>query len=155
MWLEQLTTPNITLQYIVTRGLCHFAMGFWISFIAALIIWIMLLAFNIVKIKSCDLSLGNAFQYLFVPLLAGFLGGLTNNAVDLDHIVAFTGATNWRPLHQYALLIGCLGSFAYFIRIILLFWGLIPKKETTIIRFILLFVFFLYYGITPNRRLHY
>ena len=143
MWIEQLTAPNVTLQYIVTRGLCHFAMGFLISFLTALIIWVMLYAFNVIKIKTLDMPLGNAFQYLFVPLLAGFFGALSNNLVDCDHIVSFFGATNWRPLHQYALLIGCLGSSAYFIRIIALFWGFIPKNEIAIIRFVILFVIFL------------
>ena len=143
MWLEQLTTPNVTLQYIATRGLCHFAMGFWISFITALIIWVMLYAFNIIKIKTLDIPLSNAFQYLFIPLLAGFLGGIANNLVDCDHIVSFFGATNWRPLHPAALIVGCVGSFTYFVRIIALFFGFIPKNEMAIIRFVLLFIIFL------------
>ncbi len=143
MGLPVLTTPNVTLQYIVTRGLCHFAMGFWISFLVALLIWVMLYAFNIIKVKTLDIPLSNAFQYLFIPLLAGFLGAITNNLVDCDHIVSFFGATNWRPWHPAALIIGCMGSFAYFVRITTLFCGFIPKNEMAIIRFVILFVIFL------------
>ena len=139
----ELTMPNVGAQYIITRANCHFAMGYQISFIVALLIWILLYAFNILKIKPLDHPLGNAFQYLFVPLLAGLVGAIANNLVDLDHVVCFTGATNWRPLHPYVLIVGCLGAWAYFCRIVFLFFGFVPAKEMAIVRFILMFIFFL------------
>lgn len=97
-----------TPQRIVTCLLAHNALGYWVSFMPALIVWWMLISFDRISIEISKILFGKAMQYMFVPLLAGFLGGIFNNAVDFDHITLFFGHANGRVCHEVFLIIAII-----------------------------------------------
>ncbi len=142
MWWPELVhlSSYYTPQRIITFGLAHNAMGYWVAFVPALIIWIALYSFDRLNLRPTELPLGKAMQYLFVPLLCGFLGGAFNNAVDLDHISLFFGHMNGRVCHGALLILSAVLMIISGIGLFLTFCGYSPKKESHITGLLIFFV---------------
>lgn len=118
-------------RYFVARVLGHSAMGFWFSFAVALCIWMIWLnKHSAVEMPPTENLLSLINRLMFAPLLAGLVGSLANNLIDLDHLLTWSGLAGIRPLHVYFFIIGIVGALFFSLKITWLFAKFnLPRKS--------------------------